>query len=130
GLGFFRFPGGSSSDEFHFNDPPSYNGKGTAATFANFIASVNGTGMVTLDYGSGSPQEAAAFLAYLNATTTNATAIGSGQEWNTTTSTWVQKDWKTAGYWAQVRAATPLATDDGLNFLRLGRSTPFSFHYY
>src|SRR4051794_41829151 len=42
GLNFFRFPGGSSSDEFHFNDPPSYNGKGTAATFANFVASVGG----------------------------------------------------------------------------------------
>src|SRR5438477_12675790 len=55
GLTSFRFPGGSSSDEFHFTDPPTYTGKGTAATFAKFIESVSGSGMVTLDYGSGSP---------------------------------------------------------------------------
>jgi hypothetical protein len=42
----------------------------------------------------------------------------------------VQKDWKTAGYWAGLRAATPLATNDGLNFLRLGRAAPFAFHYF
>ena len=30
------------------------------------------------------------------------------------------RDWKTAGYWAGLRASSPLAKDDGLNFLRLG----------
>ena len=35
-----------------------------------------------------------------------------------------------AGYWASLRAATPLATDDGLNFLRLGRSAPFGIQYF
>src|SRR5262249_27538082 len=39
-------------------------------------------------------------------------------------------DWKTAGYWAGLRAAAPLAQDDGLNFMRLGRSAPFAIHYY
>ncbi len=66
GLTMFRFPGGSSSDDFHFNAPPTYNGEGTDASMASFIASVNGVGLATLDYGSGSPQEAAAFLAYLD----------------------------------------------------------------
>jgi hypothetical protein len=28
-------------------------------------------------------------------------------------------NWQTVGYWASLRAATPLASDDGLNFLRL-----------
>lgn len=128
GLTSFRFPGGSSSDEFHFTDPPSYNGKGTIATFAKFIESVNGGGMVTLDYGSGSPQEAAAMLAYLNASTTNTTSIGNGQTW--VNNAWVTKDWKTAGYWASIRAAAPLATDDGLNFLRISHPAPFAFHHY
>ena len=86
--------------------------------------------MVTLNYGTGSPQEGAAMLAYLNGSTTNTTNIGFGQQWDDTTSTWVQKDWKTAGYWASLRAAAPLAVNDGLNFLRLGRSAPFSLHYY
>lgn len=130
GLTSFRFPGGSSSDDFHFNAGPSYNGQGTDTSMAQFIASVNGTGIVTLDYGSGSPQEAAAFLAYLNAPVGNTTAIGSGPEWNDSTNTWQTVDWKTAGYWASLRASTPLAQDDGLNFLRIGRAAPFGFHYF
>jgi hypothetical protein len=130
GLNFFRFPGGSSSDEYHFNDPPSYNGRGTAATFANFIASVGGQGVVTLNYGTGSPQVAAAWLAYLNAGPADPTPIGLGQQWNNTTNTWVQKDWRTAGYWAGLRAANPLPQNDGLNFLRVGRPQPFGLHYF
>ena len=134
GLGLFRFPGGSESDEFHFNVPPAdqpvYSGPGTAASMANFIASVNGRGIVTLDYGSGSPQEAAAFLAYLNAPTSSTTPIGSGEEWNTSTKAWIQTDWKTAGYWAAFRAESPLAHDDGLNFLRAGHPAPFGIHYF
>jgi alpha-L-arabinofuranosidase len=130
GLNMFRFPGGSSSDTFHFNATPTYNGEGTAPSMASFISSVNGTGMVTLDYGSGSPQEAAAFLAYLNAPTSNTTAIGQGEQWNTATNSWTQVDWKTAGYWAGLRAATPLAQDDGLNFLRVGRAAPFGVRYF
>jgi hypothetical protein len=130
GLTMFRFPGGSSSDDWHFNAPPTYSGKGTSPSMAGFIASVGGTGLVTLDYGSGSPQEAAAFLAYLNASPTNTTVIGNGPEWNDTTSTWVTTNWKTAGYWAGLRAAAPLTQDDGLNFLRIGRAAPFGFHYF
>ncbi len=73
GLTMFRFPGGSSSDDFHFNAPPTYNGEGTDASMASFIASVGGVGLATIDYGSGSPQEAAAFLAYLDAPVGNTT---------------------------------------------------------
>ena len=125
GLNFFRFPGGSSSNEYHFNDPPSYNGRGTAATFANFVASVGGQAVVTLNYGTASPQEAAAWLAYLNASPSSTTPIGPGPQWNASSNTWVQKDWKTAGYWAGLRAASPRSPDDGLNFLRVGRAAPF-----
>lgn len=130
GLTSFRFPGGSSSDDFHFNSPPSYHGQGTDASMAAFVATVGGQGVVTLDYGSGSPQEAAAFLAYLNAPVGNTTALGTGPEWNDRTGTWVTVDWKTAGYWSSLRAAAPLAKDDGLNFLRLGRTAPFGFRFF
>ena len=130
GLNFFRFPGGSSSDEYHFADPPSYNGRGTAATFAQFIASVGGQGVVTLNYGTGSPQEAAAWLAYLNASVGDATPIGTGQQWSDSVARWVQKDWKTAGYWAELRAAAPLAQNDTLNHLRIGRAAPFGLRHF
>ena len=130
GLTMFRFPGGSSSDDFHFNAPPTYTGEGTDSSMASFIASVNGQGLVTLDYGSGSPQEAAAFLAYLDAPVGNTTPIGMGQEWNDSANTWQQVNWQTAGYWASLRAAAPLATDDGLNFLRLDHPAPFGIQYF
>ena len=130
GLNLFRLPGGSSSDDFHFNAAPTYQGEGTIPSMASFVASVNGQAVVTLDYGSGSPQEAAAELAYLNAPVGATTPIGDGPEWNDTTSQWQTVNWQNAGYWASLRAATPLPVDDGLNFLRLGRAAPFGFHYF
>ena len=128
GLKLYRFPGGSSSDEYHFN--VSANGNDPSAItipqFAQFITSAGGSGMVTLDYGSGSPQEAAAELAYLQGTPTDTTVIGNGIEWSTTANQWQTVNWHTVGYWAGLRAATPLATDDGLNFLRIGHAAPFT----
>jgi hypothetical protein len=130
GLNLFRFPGGSSSDTWHFNNGPTYGGEGTSPSMAQFIAALGGSGMVTLNYGTGSPQEAAAFLAYLNAPVDNTTAIGPGPQWSDAAGAWVSVDWGTADYWAGLRAATPLPTDDGLNFLRIGRSDPFGVHYF
>jgi hypothetical protein len=128
GLTEFRFPGGSASDDFHFNTPASYNGQGTDSSMASFIGSVNGQAIITLDYGSGSPQEAAAMLAYFNGSTTNTTVIGTGPEWSDSANTWQTVNWQTAGYWASLRAAAPLAKDDGLNFLRMSHPAPFGFH--
>ena len=130
GLTNFRFPGGSSSDDFHFNAPAPYNKNVSDSTMASFIASVKGQGIVSLDYGSGSPQEAAAFLAYLNGSVNNPTVIGTGPEWSDSANAWEQVDWKTAGYWASLRASAPLAVDDGLNFLRLDHPAPFGFQYW
>jgi hypothetical protein len=128
GLNAFRFPGGSSSDQYHFNIKANF-GDSVAVTipqFANFIAGAGGVGLITLDYGSGSPQEAAAELAYLEGSPTSTTTIGTGIEWNDGASVWQNVNWQTVGYWASLRAATPLATDDGLNFLRIGHAAPFS----
>jgi hypothetical protein len=137
GFTLFRFPGGSNSDDSHFNELPSVNEPGfwssdygTASTMASFIASVDGQAVVTLDYGSGSPQEAAAFLAYLNAPVSNTTTIGTGPQWDEATASWQTIDWMTAAYWANLRASAPLAQDDGLNFLRLDQPAPFGFHYF
>ncbi len=127
GLNLFRLPGGSSSDDFHFNQAPAYQGEGTIPSMASFVASVGGQAIVTLDYGSGSPQEAAALLAYLDAPVGATTAIGMGQQWSDQADAWQTVNWQNAGYWAGLRAAAPLAVDDGLNFLRLGRASPFGF---
>ena len=66
------------------------------------------------------PPEAAAWVAYANSVTnifgtTNDVTIGFDSLGN---------DWKTAGHWAMLRAASPLGVDDGYNFLRLGRKNP------
>ena len=128
GLDTFRFPGGSSSDDFHFNVLHNYSDP-VAITFPQFaesIASSGGSGLVTLDYGSGSPQEAAAELAYLVGSPSDTTVLGQGLEWNDSSGQWQSVNWQTAGYWASLRAASPLAHDDGLNFLRIDHPAPFS----
>ncbi len=78
-------------------------GANTIAQFAEFIQAVGGTGLVTTDYGSGSPQEAEAELAYLEGSPTDTTVIGTGIEWNDGTGAWQNVNWQTVGYWASLR---------------------------
>lgn len=117
--------------------------------FGNFVRLLKAsgtTGMVTVNYGSsvadalgtksvnwngetncsapnmgGQPQEAAAWVAYANGDPANAQVIGLDA---------AGYDWKTVGYWASLRASQPLATDDGLNFLRLGMTAPVGIKYW
>jgi hypothetical protein len=128
GLNIYRFPGGSASDDFHFNTATNWGDSGaiTIPQFAQFIASAGGTGLVTLDYGSASPQEAAAELAYLDGSPSDTTVIGSGIQWNDAAGQWQTVSWGTVGSWAALRGAAPLAKDDGLNFLRIAHSAPFT----
>jgi hypothetical protein len=75
------------------------------------------TPLVVVNYGSnlkgsggGEPKEAAAWVAFANGSPTSTQIIGldgSG------------RDWKTVGFWATLRASTPLSSDDGYNFLRV-----------
>jgi alpha-L-arabinofuranosidase len=127
GLDIFRFPGGSASDDYHFNQADNYyDGAQTFIQFVEAITAEGGTGLVTIDYGSGSPQEAAAELAYLDGSTSDNTVIGNGIEWNDSAGAWETVNWQTVAYWASLRGATPLKTDDGLNFLRIDHPAPFT----
>ena len=120
-----------------------------------YITGLGATGIIDLNYGTASPQEDAAELAYLNAPINtpavdnvvigtamhfSGTAIGNG----TLTGGWAQTaaasasaclaaSWQTVGFsWGVFRPfATPLANDDGLNFLRLGQGQLLylPFHY-
>lgn len=87
-----------------------------------------GTALVTVNYGSnldgsggGEPAEAAAWVAYANGKPDGTQAIGKDSKGN---------DWKTVGYWASLRAASPLATDDGFNALRIGQAAPFGIQLW
>ena len=39
-------------------------------------------------------------------------------------------DWQTVGFWASLRAAAPLATDDGYNMFRISHPAPFGIKYW
>jgi alpha-L-arabinofuranosidase len=39
-------------------------------------------------------------------------------------------DWKTAGYWATMRASAPLGDDDGYNFLRISHPQQLNVKYW
>jgi hypothetical protein len=87
-----------------------------------------GSALVTVNYGSnqdgtggGEPAEAAAWVAYANGSPSSTQAIGKDSKGN---------DWKTVGYWASLRAATPLATDDGFNELRIGHADPIGIQLW
>ncbi|HEX3356038.1 MAG TPA: hypothetical protein VHS31_03565 [Tepidisphaeraceae bacterium] len=138
-----RIGGGSYVDaNWHFSSLT--NGNQSIGQQAAFIAAHGNIGYVTVNYGTASPQEAAAELAYLNGSTSDNTVIGVGEQWNTTTSTWVDVDWGKVSDWANLRASPQLKNDDGRNYLRLGGSVPgqsgvinlvthpapFGFHYW
>lgn len=69
----------------------------------------------------GQPQEAAAWVAYANGDPANTQVIGIDA---------VGFNWKTVGFWAGLRAANPLANDDGYNFLRIGNTAPIGIKHW
>jgi len=137
-----RYPGGSYADLYHWEThagtmtPTSGAGNNTVyvapnADFGHFVSFLESTGahaFITINYGTnpagtgpGVPQEAAAWVAYANSSPSSTTAIGMDS---------TGKDWKTAGYWASLRAAAPLDADDGLNFLRISHPDPVGIKYW
>jgi alpha-L-arabinofuranosidase len=120
-----RFPGGSVSDQYHWinniDAVGQYSFQESLASFIHVATNVNAQAMITVNYGTGTPSEAAAWVAYVNATTNNPQYLGVDS---------TGADWHTAGYWASLRAAAPLAVDDGMNFLRISRPEPLGFKYW
>jgi hypothetical protein len=131
------YPGGPASDQYHWSTntmiyrdgKPTVLDKGTNfGNFVRLIDHIGGTAMISVNYGSnpqgngpGVPQEAAAWVAYCNGKPDDAHVIGKDA---------AGFDWHTTGYWAGIRGAAPLATDDGYNFLRLHHSAPINIKYW
>jgi hypothetical protein len=130
GLRMIRVPGGSLSDEYHWTTNTSLSNTWTWATgFDGFIRLITGVGtqaFVTVNYGTGTPQEAAAWVAYANA---DPALLGSASDVIIGIDS-KGVDWLTAGYWANLRASAPLAADDGRNFLRISRTAPVGIRYW
>jgi hypothetical protein len=133
GITSLRFPGNNGIDAlYHWSTGaitnPYTNDRAPAfAPERKFPAMVPiiddlGTALVTVNYGTnldgsggGEPAEAAAWVAYANGKTNDKREIGKDSKGN---------DWKTVGYWASLRASSPLATDDGFNALRIEHLDP------
>ena len=122
GTRIIRLPGGSLSDDYLWVTNMPVEGGFTWGsgfdTFSRLVTGIKRQAFVTVNYGTGTPEEAAAWVAYANASATlqgSAADVSLGVDAN-------GFDWKTAGYWSALRASAPLATDDGHNFLRLSRS--------
>lgn len=144
GITMLRYPGGGYSDNYHWSehtmtpwppdegeDEPNHGYLANRSDFGNYVGILDRVGaaaIITVNYGSnvagngpGEPKEAAAWVAYANGDPEDETLIGvdgSG------------RDWRSVGYWAGLRTATPLAADDGRNFLRIGREEPLGIVYW
>ena len=126
GTGALRCPGGSASDQYNWQTNYSipngtYFWPSNASTFAAITATQGTQTYVTVNYGSGTPQQAAAWVAYYNGSTSGTAALGTDS---------MGRNWHTVGYWASIRAAAPLVTDDGTNYLRISHPAPFGIHYW
>jgi hypothetical protein len=125
GAEYLRFPGGSMADDYNWQTnrtgSTGYHWFSNIATFAPLASSLGAQACITVNYGSGTPEQASAFVAWCNASATNTTALGTDS---------MGRNWQTAGYWAAMRGASPLATDDGYNFLRIAHPAPFAFAYW
>jgi hypothetical protein len=116
----FRYPGGSWADSFDWTKP-RYPSMPMTKEYGAFVEALGGDGSIIVNYGSGTPQMAAAWAAYCVGSPSSTVELG--VDWN-------GKDWKTAGFWASLRAGVPLKNDDGFNVLRANHPKPYPFHRF
>jgi len=138
GVSTLRFPGNHGvADLYHWSTRTTTRYKGAEpgyfapeSNFANFaqFAEKLGQALIVVNYGAnfdgtggGEPAEAAAWVAYANGDAADSRPLGKDS---------TGEDWKTAGYWAAIRGQAPLASDDGLNFLRIQHPRPFAFRLW
>lgn len=121
GIQYLRIPGGSLSDDFGWLSCEMRQDQAKAypcyadweewaarpTDFINFIRATNIPHVIFTVNINVTPQEAAAAVAFFNATPSDTTVIGTDAN---------GFDWKTAGHWAQLRAdhgnAEPLGIED------------------
>jgi len=72
GVKVLRYPGGSTADNFHWQtntlDDGSNAGQDSFDAFMKVVHKVGATPIITVNYGSGTPEEAAAWVKYANIT--------------------------------------------------------------
>lgn len=133
GVTTLRYPGSRWADIYHWSTNKStgreqaVDSPGDFGRFARLLDRF-GTAVITVNYGSnldgtggGTPEEAAAWVAYAMGDPSNGKVIGKDS---------FGRDWQTVGSWASLRASQPLAADDGFNFLRIAHPNPVLIKYW
>jgi len=138
GVSAVRYPGNHGvADLYHWStktttrykgsDPGYFAPESNFGSFAQFVDKL-GQAVIVVNYGTnfdgnggGEPAEAAAWVAYANGDPASNQALGKDS---------TGEDWHTVGYWATIRTQAPLASDDGLNFLRIAHPKPFGFRLW
>ena len=125
GVQMIRITNGTSSDNWDFNlqtqtDPNLQFDVASAGLMANLVSAAGDDAVVTLNFGTGTPLEAVAYVAYLDGSTSDNTSIGTDAKGN----------WQTVAFWANLRSAAPLAVDDGMNFLRANHPASYGFTHF
>jgi len=139
GIRSLRYPGSPGiADLYHWStntlivkkDGAGPNLLASGTDFGHFalFAEQLGQPVIVVNYGTnydgsggGEAVEAAAWVAYANGDPANSHELGKDS---------TGKDWHTVYYWATLRGESPLANDDGLNFLRLNHPKPFGFKFW
>jgi len=137
GVSAVRYPGNHGvADLYHWSTKTTTRYKGADAgffasesNFGNFAQFVDklGQAVIVVNYGTNLDGTGAASRrkprvgAYANGDPASNSAIGKDS---------TGEDWHTVGYWANLRGQAPLASDDGLNFLRIGHPRPFGFRLW
>ena len=124
GIKALRFPGGSTSDDYDWSTGKVTSGmlwSTNIGSYSKLAEKLGATTYLTANYGTGTPEMAAAWVAYVNGASTDKLALGVDSR---------GVDWKTVGYWASMRGDAPLATDDGQNFLRVHHPKPYGYRYW
>jgi hypothetical protein len=111
--------------------------------YLNLLEQVKGDGVVSLNYLLGSPEQAAAVVAYTNVPADAPQAlldmpIGEADEVGVDPAkqgaarfSKIRRDWKTVGFWVRLRGEAPIAGNpDGLNHLRAAHPAPWRVSYW
>jgi hypothetical protein len=117
-LPLLRLSNGSGADESHFATGDA--DLAGAGLLASVTEAALADALVTVNYGTGTPEEAAAYAAYLNGTTENTFPIGVDSS---------GVDWGTVADWATLRGQLP-SGGDLLDHLRIGHPDPFGFSLF
>ena len=126
GVQLIRIPGGSYSDDWHFNANYIPSSENNFGGLLGLIAAEGATGLATIDYGSASPQEARRRVGLRPGFAQRQHAHRQRHPVERHHRPMADGQLANGRLLGLAAGAAPLAVNDGLNFLRLNHAAPYS----